>query len=115
VRITLQPAYTEKDAKAQGMTRMEARRYAECSTPPPTERDVPGLRCEIRSDHRSLVAWDSPTLTDQRRSGLTVDDVVRALWAALDIRVRIDHVIDPSAARRLAQLLLAGSTGMVVW
>ena len=32
----------------------------------------------------------------------------------LDVRIEIERIIDPSATRRLAQLLFAGSTGMVV-
>jgi hypothetical protein len=32
----------------------------------------------------------------------------------LDVRIEVERIIDPSAARRLAQLLFAGSTGMVV-
>jgi hypothetical protein len=82
VRITLQPAYTEKQAREQGMTRMEARRFANIRLLLRRQETPPDFGARFDAGSGMWVAWNSPTLTDQRRSGLTDDDVVKALWAA---------------------------------
>jgi hypothetical protein len=81
VRITLQPAYNKSQIVAQGMTRIEARRFANVRLLLRRQETPPDFGARFDPATGFWVAWNSPTLTDQRRSGLTVDDVVKALWA----------------------------------
>jgi hypothetical protein len=82
VRITLQPAYSVKDAKKQGMTRMEARRFANVRLLLRRQETPPDFGARFDPTTGFWVAWKSPTLTDQRRSDLPVNDLVKRLQAA---------------------------------
>lgn len=82
VRITLQPAWSDKQAKDQGMTRMEARRFANVRLLLRRQETPPDFGARFDPATGLWVAWNSPTLTDQRRTGPTVDDVVQKLWAS---------------------------------
>ncbi len=79
VRVTLQPAYVLKQAERQGMTRTEARRYANVRLLLRRQATPPDFGARFDPKTGMWVAWESPTLIDQRRSGLTVDDIVHRL------------------------------------
>jgi hypothetical protein len=64
------------------MTRMEARRFANIRLLLRRQETPPDFGARFDAGSGMWVAWNSPTLTDQRRCGLTDDDVVKALWAA---------------------------------
>lgn len=79
VRITLQPAYTDKSARDQHMTRLEARRFANVRLLLRRQETPPDFGAQFDPTTGLWLPWNSPTLTDQRRTGPTVDEVVQQL------------------------------------